>query len=302
MSIQRTPPSASPRSLTQHVSDPNLYNSANPNPSDEINITTRSKRRREEEGLDQMRNSIADITKMLAKIQSQQDSKLECITSTLTEMKNQNTEMKNQNTEIKQSIEFLASKYDEVILKLDELQSENHENKKHIKKLEDKIEQMERNSRLAAVEIRNIPKKTPETKQTLIQIVDKIGGEIGCSIKASDIREIFRMKSKTEGIPPIIVDFTTTSAKEALIKSLRTFNKDNTHDKLKYPGYEKPIYISEYLSTKAKRLYYLARMFAKDNGFNQCWTNYGKVYLREKDGMKQIRIDTEDDLSKLKDK
>lgn len=119
----------------------------------------------------------------------------------------------------------------------------------------------------------------------------------------TDIRNIYRLKKSPNKFSPIIMEFSSTSLKESKIKASKTPNKDNkgklntTH--LKLYGEPKPIFISESLTTCGRRLYYLAREYVKNHKFSSCWTSYGKVYIRRKEGDEPILISREEDMIKL---
>lgn len=51
-----------------------------------------------------------------------------------------------------------------------------------------------------------------------------------------------------------------------------------------------------------RRIFYLAREFAKENNYNYCWSSRGFVYLREKENAPFIRIMNESDLDQLKNR
>ncbi|KAL4710608.1 hypothetical protein ACJJTC_003244 [Scirpophaga incertulas] len=44
---------------------------------------------------------------------------------------------------------------------------------------------------------------------------------------------------------------------------------------------ETPIFVSEHLTGKAARLYFLARDLAKNKLYKFCWTSLGRVYVRK---------------------
>ncbi|KAJ8704355.1 hypothetical protein PYW08_013079 [Mythimna loreyi] len=61
-----------------------------------------------------------------------------------------------------------------------------------------------------------------------------------------------------------------------------------------------PIFVSESLTSKMKKLYYLARDFAKQNGYAYHWTAHGKIYIKKEDGAPTRRISKETDFEDLK--
>lgn len=210
-----------------------------------------------------------------------------------------------QNLELKKSVEVMSSKYDEFLSRISNLESERKEDKKTIHQLEEKVEYLERKSRATGLEIRNVPKIHDETKDQLCDMVVSMGKTLAINIGPSDIRDIYRTKSK-DSSNPIIIDLNTVIMKDKIIKGVKKFNKSKdkkeklhtTHFGLQSPP--QPVYVSETLTYKAQRIYFLARQFQKGNGYDFCWTSHGIVYLRKSVEFAQIRINSESDLEKLR--
>lgn len=83
----------------------------------------------------------------------------------------------------------------------------------------------------------------------------------------------------------------------------KKFNKEGSRlstEHLSISGPAKPVFVSENLSPKLKRLFYLARDFASSNEYRYCWVKNGKIFLREKDGAQHLMIKNESDLPKPK--
>ncbi|CAB3231713.1 unnamed protein product [Arctia plantaginis] len=74
-------------------------------------------------------------------------------------------------------------------------------------------------------------------------------------------------------------------------------NKLST-EHLRLGGPAKPVFVSENLTPKMKRLFFLARDFASSNQYRYCWVTNGKIYLREKQGAPHIMIKSESNLPK----
>lgn len=286
MPLKRTPPSTPTNLETSNSqslcrSDPNLSLSQEKCPASQ-----RIKRKRE---LDIDQSEYDDFkTKVLDLFQ---------------DLKSSIDEIKEQNLKLQQSVDFTAAKYDEIMTKMKQIQDDKLEDRKYIASLEDKIEQLERQSRNTSLEIRNIPKKMPESKQDLVSLVSNIGQVLKSPILPSEIKDIFRTNTKLPN-KPIVVEFTTVLAKEKILQATKLFNKENRNNKLNtrhlnLDGQNQPIYLSDNLTTKTKRIFFLAREFAKQNNFKYCWTSYGKVLLRKDEGCQFVRIDSESDLCKL---
>lgn len=207
--------------------------------------------------------------------------------------------------ELQASIEHMSNKYDEFLSKIAYLEKERQSDKLIIKDLEDKLETLERKSRGVGIEIRNIPKQKGETKDILVSEISKLGEILKVDINNSNIKDIYRLKTK-DSSDPVVVNFTTVLLKEKVINSVKKFNKiqqtdrklNTTHLNSSYS--QKPIYISEALTRKTQKLYYLARQFRKSHGYSFCWTANGVVYLKSNENSSHIRINSESDLEKLR--
>ncbi|CAG4976359.1 unnamed protein product [Parnassius apollo] len=232
------------------------------------------------------------------RVEVQQDYKFQTFSDTL-------KKIGEQNYAIQQSIEFLSAKYDNVLKKMESLHKENEGCKSRITLLENKIELMERSALASTIEIRNVPKMRFENKQALCELLKHVGLALNQPIEDNDICDIYRIKSKFKEDTPIIARLNTTSIKESIIRSVKSFNKQNRDMKLsskhlQIDGPPRPIFVCEALTAKARRLFHLAKEFAKTNNYNRCWISYGKIFLRKIDGLPSIKIDSEEDLNRLK--
>lgn len=293
MSFHRTPPKQSTMSATDtesidgSVSD-NL-NTAHTNIS-----TSRLKRKRETE----MSQFMSEVRAMFEDFVTQQNNKLQKLESSL-------SEIKKQNEGINTSLAALSDKYDDIQKELESLKLERKEHCVYIKNLEDKIENFEKQSCMTKLEIRNVPRLNNETKENLCNAVIKIGKIFNMPLQTSSIRDIYRPFVKSDVAKPIIVEFTSVLTKESVMNNLKKLTLQEKKDKLNtsifdLEGPQKPIFISDYLTPKGRRLFFLARDFASTHNYAFCWTSFGKIYLRMKEGMQHIRVDEEADLNKLK--
>lgn len=263
--------SASP--LQHCESEPNLREIA-------ANFTERKKRKYEDEHLD----VTVLIKEMFSTFSKQQDKRFQ---------------------ELKTSLELMSSKYDEFLQKISTLEKERKEDKISIKELEEKLEASERKSRGAGIEIRNIPKQSGETKESLCNEFMQLGKTLSVNIDCTNIRDIYRLKSK-DASNPVVVDFTSVLIKDRILKALKSFNKarakgeklNTTH--LNHSYQFKPVYITETLTHKTQRLFFLARQFKKSYGYDFCWTTNGYVYLKKTEDSSHIRINHDPDLDKLR--
>ncbi|KAJ2938181.1 hypothetical protein O0L34_g18521 [Tuta absoluta] len=280
--------------LTSHGSDPQINLSALDKQSRLADFITHRIKRKfgDEDG-----SVIDQMKEMFASMEAKQNAKFERLLQT-------NLEIKEQNYEIRKSLEFLSAKYDTLLEEMDDLKVHNNAHDTKIRELENKIEQLERSARNSSIEIRNLPKQPAENQPLLRTLVKKVGNTIQQEISDSDIQDVYRLKTKKESNNHIVVNFTTTSMKDGFIKQCRAFNKENKNNKLhsghlELPGSPKPIFIDESLTINARRLSYMSRQIIKNYHYHSTWTSYGKVYIRKSQDSPAIRIDSEEDLTKL---
>lgn len=203
--------------------------------------------------------------------------------------------------EIRSSVEFSAHKYEALKSEVEQLEALRQDSLDYIKSLENRLENFERSSRSTCLEIRNVPPTPSKTKTSLVGTVIKVGKVLNVDIRITDIKDIFRIKTKDPAARTIIVDLTSVLMKEKIVAMFRQFNKVGsrmTTEHLKISGPAKPVFISENLSHKMKRLFYLARDFAKVNQYRFCWVSGGSIFLRKAEGSPLIRVTSEADLTK----
>lgn len=299
MPLKRTPPKSSP--LQQCISESSLSKGKNcESETASPNVTVRQKRRRSpsDDVGEKLSSFMTEFRDLLEALKKEQNLKLERLSAAV-------EDIKKQNYEIQASVEFLSQKYDSIINQIDKLEKDRQQNLLQIELLEGRMENYERLSRSSCIEIKNIPKLPSETKDKLLSTIVSVGNSLNIPIKSNEVKDVFRLSSRDPTNRTVLVDFTSIIMKEKVIQMYRKSNRENnrlTTEKLKLPGPSKPLFISESLTPKMKRLFFLARDFAKLNEFSHCWISNGKVLLRKKEGEKFVIVRSEADLSDLKPK
>lgn len=299
MSLQHTPPNTTSKKETvvrNVLSSAIIQSGSTPNLSaiEHENVTTRFKRKWEDEP-----TCMEEIRQLIAKATAQSESKYAVLQASL-------SAISTQNDDIKTSIAFISKQYDDLILKIGQLESERRSDRCLIQRLEESVENLERQLHSTRIEIKNVPKRSGESKTDLCELVKSTATAINTPIQTHDIKDVFRIYKKDDpSSSQIIVEFSSAVTKETIIKGARQFNSRNKTCKLntthlKLEGPVKPIYVSEKLTPKAQRLFYLARTFAKDNAYKYCWTSYGRIFLRQDEGKKQILIRKDEDIDILR--
>ncbi|XP_045764364.1 uncharacterized protein LOC123866730 [Maniola jurtina] len=259
----------------------------------------RNKRKRDEDIAQEFNNFKEEVRKMISTLMSSQENEFKKNATTLKEIQRTNINIEN-------SLAFLSAQNEEFKKKIESLEGQIKEDKKYITILESKIEEVQRDSRKTNLELKNVPKKNNESKGDLIDMVMCLSNNIDCKINKSDIRDIYRIRSKKEGVQntPIIVETSSTILKTEILKMSKSFNiKHKSKLCAKHLGFrtseDTPIFISEQLTSKAARLYFLARDLVKTKAYKFCWTAYGKVYLRKDEGSPIILITNEPQIHRL---
>lgn len=255
-----------------------------------------NKREREEEH-DLFKDEIRD---MMGKLLSDQETVLKKYFAPIL------SEIQSTNKNIETSIALLTSQNEELAKKVELLDQQQKKDKEVISILENRIEDIQRAVRKNNIEIKNVPKGRTETKEDLINMVMKLGTSIDYNIKKSEIKDIYRVRGKKEGQSntPIVVELSSTVLKTDVLKMSKAHNRRH-NNKLcaKHLGFTKnedtPIFVSEQLTVKASRLYFLARDLAKSKGYKFCWTAYGRVYVRKDETSPIITIHSEAQVNAL---
>ncbi|XP_073960964.1 uncharacterized protein [Choristoneura fumiferana] len=301
MPLRRTPPKNTATGSDIDGASGFLSDSQVTDVSHNIN-TARLKRKRDSdihEFMIEMRNAFSNFTQ-------EQNSKFLKLESTLSENSQALKDIQVSNRCIEEAISFMSAQYDEFRTKINTLEDQMVQDRNYINTLENKIEELQRDSRKTNFEIKNVPKKPKETKEDLVNMIIGLSKTIDCPISKSDIKDTYRVRGKSENAAnsPVIVETTSTLIKADIQKMCRAFNTRNKVNLCaKHLGLtiaeDTPIYVGEHLTPRATRLHFLARELKKSGAFKYCWTSYGKVYLRKTDDSKVILINSEVQIHQL---
>lgn len=301
MSVQRSPPRSQPLDVpvaTVHYNSDSALNTVGIKNSDD-NYFNSTKRQKRTFGdlTEQPMSSFDELKFMFLEIKTQQDEKFDLLSNSM-------ITIMNQNQEIQKSVVNIGSQYEDLQLKVTNLEQENCQYKKRVLSLEKKLDQLEKNARCTTIEIRNLPKLENESKSTLATAVQNLGKKLGLEtvVHELEIKEIYRSKSEA-----LVVDFTTTKRKESIIATFRKLNKARrsngepqlSSEHILLPGPPRTLFISEYLSSKARRVFYVAREHVKNKNLAAAWTSFGKVYVKKEETAVPVRIEEESELLPL---
>lgn len=202
------------------------------------------------------------------------------------------------NSKIDSTITFLAEENRDLKSKIKHLEDELKIKNDQMVLLEDRLEDTLRTSNNKTIEIKNVPVDDKESQEGLITMVENLSRNLNINVSSANICDIYKTKGKSEK-KSIIVEFSSTLIKEKILKCSKSHNLQNRTNKLsaKHLGFKQntdsPIYVSEHLTLKASRLYFLARDLKKSKGYKYCWTSFGKVFVRKEENSPRIWIKTE---------
>lgn len=294
MRPKRTPPAKTSGDSDAHLSSTAASDTEN---EDTRNAAYRSRSRKRGHD-DELNIFMSEITQMITDLKEEQNHKLDELQSSI-------NDIRKQNAGIIESVEYLSNEYKVLRKQLEDMENDRKRNMDYIQLLENKVDLLETSHKSSCIEIKNIPPKQKESKQDLLDVIGKLGTALNLPIQTSNIRDVFRINTKKEGNKPIIVDFTSIIVKDSVIEHCKKFNNQHRENKLNtthlhISGPPNNIYISEHLTAKARRLFFLARDFASTNEYKYCWTAGGKIFIRKREGERHLRVTTEADLDKLK--
>lgn len=257
-----------------------------------------NKRSRDSPGTE-LANFKEEMQKMIKNLMVSQQNELKIITPTL-------LEIKESNSNIEKSISFLAAQNEELKKKVEKLENDRQSDRDYINLLEDKIEDMLRDSRKKNILIKDAPKIAEETRNDLVTMVVNLSESVGHKILPSDISDIYRIRGRQNEKPnsPIIVEMVSAIQRTEILLKCKEYNKSNTGSKLcaKHLGHSTlatPIYVSEHLTPKAARLRFLASDLARSKGYVYCWTSLGKVFVRKTKTSTIIPITSQQQVQRL---
>lgn len=212
---------------------------------------------------------------------------------------------------MEKTVSFISKQYDDMSKQIQSFkQKDKRAYRDSIQQQEAKIQDLQQLSRSSIVEIRNIPNKKKKTTADLTVIVSKVGAtinmrSIGISDDRTHVRDIYRLPGKPGAVRPIVVAFTNAETKNQIIASTCNFNKGNPNEgrlntlSIGLTGDRRLIYDAEYLPASSRKLFYVAREFAKRMEYKYCWTSNGNIYMRKVEGAKQFLIKSEQSLAEL---
>lgn len=301
--VKRIPPPPS-KSPEKSLSLPDVSTEGKSTETLELNnVTFRvNKRKRIEQGeidLDEISNKIKnDMQMFFSEVLTKQNEKFDSILNVI-------KDVQSTSNAVESAVSFLSEENTQLKKKIDQLIVQSHKDKEQIIMLENKLEDFQRMDRKSNIEIRDVPLKGSETKLDILSMVQKLADNIEIKLEQNEVKDIVKIHNNKSKKSTLIVELTNTFKKTEFMKAAKNFNLRYKSNKLaaKHLGInttpDTPIFISENLTSKAARLYFLARDLKISKKYKYCWTGFGKVFLRYDDKSPIINITSEEQVHAL---
>ncbi|XP_013136416.1 PREDICTED: uncharacterized protein LOC106101654, partial [Papilio polytes] len=191
-------------------------------------------------------------------------------------MKEIKSQVDQSNQEIGKSLDFLTEQLKTFEDKFSTLAVERGVLEKRTVLLEERLDNMERFSLKTAVEIRNVPNRQAESKPNLVQVFENLTKTLNVQIPKSELMDMYRLPAKKGSTTStLVVEFTNTWTKMAMLEAVTKCRKNRSEQlnskHLGFVGEVVPVYISERLTLKTRRLHFLSRELAKTEKYAHCW-------------------------------
>lgn len=256
-------------------------------------VSFRSKRMRDEDLPSEFCKFKEEMKELFNTFMDTQKRELKEITANL-------KEIQKTNNNIETSIAQLNNRQEEFQKKIESLELLEKKDREYIAILEDRVEELQRGTRKTCIELKNVPRKPQETRNDLTKMVLCLARNIDLDLGTKDIKDVHRIQGKKAGInnTPVIVELGSSILKSDMLQKVKTYNiKNKTKLQAKHLGFtsneETPVFVSEQLTAKGARLFFLARDLAKSKQYKYCWTAHGRVFVKKDDNSRSILIASE---------
>lgn len=214
-------------------------------------------------------------------------------------------------SELSTSVQFVSDKLDasnmlmeDIKSKFSELQKENEclraKNEvlgREVDDLRERMRNMEQYSRVKNIEISGLPVTQGEN---ISDLVADVGAALGVEMQSNDVAAAHRVPSfKSDREPALIIQFTSRTMKEQwMAKSRKKKNLTARDVNQHFPI--KRVYINDHLSPENKKFLAKLKQKGRDLGYTFIWSRDGKFFVRKSEGEPVKRINTYDDMDRLK--
>lgn len=198
---------------------------------------------------------------------------------------------------IEQSVNMMSSKYDEILAHIRTQDKEVKQLKHRVEAIEQRekayrtdeiaqeLHELELHSRKLNLEFHGLPVTENED---LLSKINAVAEKLHLpQLADSDIVAVHRLPSAKEKVPGVIVRFAQQATRNSFLEKKNVLRNCDS------------CYILENLTKKNRLLLATTKVWARNHGYKYAWHKNGKVYLRQKDGEKAIRVRNESELDSV---
>lgn len=199
---------------------------------------------------------------------------------------------------IEKFMQELSDKYDEVVKDIGEQKKETKKLQKRletlekrdadgeIKRLRQEVNDLEWRSRRLNLEIHGIPQAD---KEDLLAKVNEVAKKLDVpDLALNEVSAVHRLASWSDKVPGVIVRFTNQMTRDHWLSKRLTLRTSKDE-----------IYIQENLTKQGRALLWEAKEWAKTANYRYVWYKNGNVLVREKERERVLVIKSSNDLQKL---
>lgn len=173
-----------------------------------------------------------------------------------------------------------------------DLQAKVQSQATEILKIRTEQNESEQYSRLANMELHGLPISPGENLvASIAELASKLS--IAKTFQCSDIQEVHRLPGRRDGIPPVLIRFSSVSLKEAWMAERGALRL------LSQTGGIPRLYFNDNLTRANKELFWLARQKGKAQGYKFVWVKRGKIFAKKSEGSDLIRVNQITDIDSI---
>lgn len=303
--------------LQAFSSEPNLHQSMDTQlekKSDDLDfVSQRHKRRRSSvadypTGNDELKELMLQfMSAQTARLENYDklSSRLDVLEKHILEIKNSTVKIESTNQDIEKSVNFMSDQVTYLESKIACMDKERSQLVSQFSSMQNKLDNLDRQSLRTTIEIRNVPKQEREDKKSLFKLIHNLSKTINLELSNYDIRDVSRQLSKRDSkVSALNIEFSNTMIKYSFLQAAKDYNRKFPATKLNSTnlgllGETIPIFIAEQLTPATKQLFYNTRLFAKQHSYDYSWTSEGRVLLRKNSSAPYIVVKSEAQLQEM---
>jgi hypothetical protein len=227
-------------------------------------------------------DQLNDENPVLVQFMKQMVDSMKNVTSQLHELNGAVTKYQEENS-------MLQKKMDEITADLNLVKTENLA-------LKSEIQQFHHHQAKFKVTLHGLPNNLNDK-----EVIKKVGELLEADVEDHHIADLYRIRTKKEGIPqPLVVSFTSRFIRKKLIDNRKKRSIFTTDLSLDTSGERKQIYLNEYLTKDVVKLLSEAKILKSNYKFEFVWAKNNIIYAKERvDSEFVYKIENQNKISEI---